>query len=342
MEILKLRGLVEVLAGTKKKDGEPEKRTRPFRMLANTGQPFDRWFGKAVVDLSGIAPISDRGLAMLLDHDSNMPAGIGREIELTNEGLVITGDILLKQDAGQKVSELSDDGFPLTASIGIRVHSRETLDDDAEAVVNGETFKGPIEIWRQGELTETSFIVANPADLATTAEALQGQEQAQEGNMKTLKEILAAVPEEHHGLAARLFVDEKDLPEILAAVSVKTIEALTAERDTAFADSVKLREQLAAAPKAADPSSAEEAAAAAANAKAVKEQEVVLAKLKAAIGMGHKGVTLPLSDDVDTSNLSLKEQCKLAWDKDPALRGEFLGVFRAYELETIRAQAATA
>lgn len=327
MEILQLRGTVEALRGIGK-----EARTRPFRMVANTGQPFDRWFGKAIVDLSGVEGIPLRGLPMLLEHDSRKPAGIGLSMELTDEGLVITGDLLLKQDGGKQVSDLSDDGFPLTASLGVKVLAREELEDGVEAEVNGMTVKGPITIWRQSKLSETSFVVSDPADPNTTAEALKGQESPKEGNMPELKDVLDAVPEDWHGHAARLFAAGRSLPEIKEAVLVERLTKAETERDAAIADAKTQREALAAqpAPKTAAPEAKPES------------DETKLAALRAQ--SGHPGVDLRRSTAPPEKDLTLLSPVELAkhnWIASDSLRAEFGGSYNGY-LKVLESEGAFA
>ena len=310
MERLSLRGQVDVLS---EQASDKEKRTRPFRMVANTGQPFGRWFGRAVVDLSGIEPLRARGLPMLLGHDDRQPAGIATSATLTDEGLVLEGDLLLRQKAGQQVSELSDDGFPLTASIGIRVLSREEVEEGVIVEVNGQEIKGPIEVWRQSALTETSFLTANPADPNTVAEALEAQEAClpgQEAITMLLKEVLESTPEEWHGLAARLLSAGKTAPEIREGVLQARLTLAEGERDAALAEAARILSEAKEFPLP-PPSAA------------------TLAKLKES--SGHPGVSLKVTDDpVDLSSLPVIERARREWDASRALQGEFLGNFNAY------------
>jgi len=148
-------------------DGEKPRR---FSMLAYTGAEFDRWYGRAVIDLSGIE--GPDKLPILLNHRDAQVVGYADNRKLTSEGLRLEGVLSKATQAGLEVAKLSDEGFPFTASVGVAVLSREELSDGATTKVNGREVRGPLSIWRKTRLGETSFITAFPADSGTEAHAL--------------------------------------------------------------------------------------------------------------------------------------------------------------------------
>ncbi len=177
---VKLSGSVEALAG---EAGQ----TPRFRMLAYTGAEIQRAYGKAVAELSGISVPAK--LPILLNHDEDAVVGYADKAELTARGLELSGPVIDSEPAGQRVVKLSRSGFPLTASIGIRIENVERVDEGKVARCNGRDVAGPATVWRKGSLFETSFITANPADKNTSAAALQQQ------SPMTPDEVLKANPD---------------------------------------------------------------------------------------------------------------------------------------------------
>lgn len=173
-------GSVELLkadAGTK---------LRAFRMVAYTGAEFSRWYGRTLIDIEGLTV--PKRLPILLNHSEGQVAGYATAHEITAKGLVISGS-LLSGEAGPRVAQMSDDGFPLTASLGVNITATEELEAGKSAVCNGKSVEGPCTIWRKATLFETSFVTSNPADKATSAAAL-----TQESPMK-LEDLTKAHPD---------------------------------------------------------------------------------------------------------------------------------------------------
>ena len=157
----RLIGSVEVLTS--------ESGPRRFRMLANTGAAFERRYGKTVADLSAMTV--PKKLPILLNHDENAVVGYADRHELTSEGLVLHGKFV-DEPAAARVQKLSDSGFPLSASVGVRDIQSKTLSEGTTTRLNGKDFSGPLTVWAKSSLFESSFVTANPADMNTTAAAL--------------------------------------------------------------------------------------------------------------------------------------------------------------------------
>lgn len=159
---------------------------RPFSMLAYTGAEVSRWYGRVVVDMAGMSVPNK--LPILLNHDCDRVAGYATAHELTEKGLTLKGS-LLTGESGPRVAQMSDDGFPLTASVGVTITATEEIEAGKTAKCNGKTVEGPLTIWRKTSLFETSFVTANPADKNTSASAL-----TQEKSMKP-EDFLKANPD---------------------------------------------------------------------------------------------------------------------------------------------------
>lgn len=175
---------VEILKSDPKGPGP-----RRFSMVAYTGATVSRYYGDFTVDLKGIA--RDGKTAMLLEHNDQEPVAVADEHETGKNGIKLSG-YFLDTEEGKRVQHLADQGFPWKASIGIRPLKVETLEDGAEAEVNGRTVKGPHTIWRGAHLFETSFIHANPADLATEVQVMSNQEKKNMADTEQNKVALAA------------------------------------------------------------------------------------------------------------------------------------------------------
>jgi hypothetical protein len=77
-------------------------------------------------------------LPILLNHDSSLAVGYATASEVTGKGLLLTGS-LLSGEAGPRVAQMSDDGFPLTASIGVNITATEEVEAGSTAKCNGKT-----------------------------------------------------------------------------------------------------------------------------------------------------------------------------------------------------------
>lgn len=321
----RLTGIGVRLAG-ESKDGR-----RRFRMIANTGAPFGRMFGDAVVDLAGIE--CPAKLPMLVNHDADRVAGYADESALADGGFELAGFLSAATPDGQYVADLSDEEFPWTASLGLTVGAVEEIQAGAEVEVNGQTLRGPIDVWRKTRLFETSFITANPADKDTRAEVMAQQEKTH----MDPKEFAKAHPEaveawREEGRVAAL----SGLKETLAACegregfAAKSYAAGLSAIETKAALADVYREELASQRAAAAKS--DEDAAAASEKQTADANEI--AKLKQA--SGHPGVDFkPAESDEKTAAeklaaLPVEQRLAAKWSGDKQLRSEFGGVFNAY------------
>ncbi len=165
-EIQKLEsGELQILAAT-----EGDKRRR-FRMLAYSGAPVERMFGRAVFDLAGIEIA--KKTPILADHDLALRAGFSDRHEMTAEGLVLEG-FLLSNEVGERLASESDEGFPFQASVGLRVSQWLEIESGETHRVNGMDVPGPVSVAVTSRLVESSFLTYG-ADRTTHAVALAAQ-----------------------------------------------------------------------------------------------------------------------------------------------------------------------
>lgn len=226
--------------------GEGEQKLRRFTMLGYTGAEVARFYGRAVFSLSGIEH-KDK-VPILLNHDENAIVGYADEVKLTERGLELSGSISNATEEGRRVAQLSDEGFPWEASVGLQVSEWREIKQDESLAVNGRDVHGPISVGLTSRLLEVSFLPAG-ADKFTAATVLAAQQQESsmsEPVTKTdprqeLKAYLAAFPG-REAWAAKLCVEGVPLSEAHAKLNAELIQELAAEKKKREETEAKLAE----------------------------------------------------------------------------------------------------
>lgn len=139
---------------------------RKFSGVANSGQPFDLYGERVVIDFDGIQ--FKPQTPVLLEHKH--PAGVAELTVDPERGLLASGS-LLDNENGNTIASASDQGFPWEMSVYVQAGSSEQLAAGAKAVVNGKEVAGPLTIWRDCTIREVSFTAVG-VDANTTATAL--------------------------------------------------------------------------------------------------------------------------------------------------------------------------
>lgn len=151
-----------------------EGKKRKFNGTAYAGGRVDgHWFwGRSgvVFDLDGIE--IDRPTALLEEHFSSSRIGVVREVD-TNGKINVSGDFLTNTKA-QEIVQDSDDGFPFQMSMMIDPGSIEEVAQGKQVVVNGQTFEGPVTVFRQNRIREFT-ICSTGADRNTSIKAFSGK-----------------------------------------------------------------------------------------------------------------------------------------------------------------------
>lgn len=274
---------------------------RRFRMKAYSGKPIERAYGQAVFDCAQMNIPAK--LPILLNHDPNAVVGYADTREVTPEGVFLAG-VLCSTPEGDRVAKLSDEGFPLTASIGIEcddADSIEHISDGESCSVNGMNLKGPMRVWRGSHLFETSFVTAGPADRSTSAVVLSDEER------DVSKEVETAVAEAEKATREKLKQFEDSFPNrpgfgTKAFLAGKTLDQAKLEDAELRASDADARakaaeEKLAKAPKPADRHP----------------------------GIGFAGTEREGTVE-DLSNLEPDERAKEEWKRDPMIRECFSSV----------------
>lgn len=273
-------------------------------MKAYSGRPIERSYGHVVFDVEKMA--MPQKLPILLNHDPEKVVGYADSREVTHEGVFLSG-VLCSTPDGERVAKLGDEGFPLTASIGLETEGDqiESVDRDETCVVNGQTLKGPIKVWRGSHLFETSFVTAGPADRSTSAVVLSDEERdvsketeklvaeaeakGQAATREALKQFEDAFPN-RPGYGARAFLEGKTLEQ------AKLEEKVLAADERAKAAEEKLKDAEERAKKVPTPQDRHP-------------------------GLGFSGAEREGGSQVeDLSHLPPDERAKAEWQRDPVIR----------------------
>ncbi|HRM31703.1 MAG TPA: hypothetical protein PLH48_14540 [Acinetobacter johnsonii] len=234
---------------------------RTFKGTAYGGGRVDgHWFwgrNGVVFDLEGIEIPTPTPL--LEEHFSTSRVGVVKEVGI-NQNITVTGDFLRNAKAREVVDD-ADDGYPFQMSMFIDPGSVEEVGQGVNVVVNGQTFTGPVAVFRNNRIREFT-ICSTGADRTTSVNAFSAKpsttnqptedtdvdlEQAKakiqelEGQVNTLteqnKQFAAAKRE------AEITALGKDLGKEFSAEDITEMKALD---DSAFAFSAKQLRQFSA------------------------------------------------------------------------------------------------
>lgn len=197
---------------------EEGSKVRRFRMNAYTGAPVSRWFGPMIVNLAGTNK-SPKKRPILLTHNLDEIVGHSDKWEVGPDGIFCEGPVSRVTEAGKKVTELADEGFPWQSSIGFEFLSAHWIEKGTEEVVNGRTFKGPGLVVDKSRVYEASFVSAG-ADGDTESSVLAD---AGSGEFLEIEEVNMA---------------EKDTPSLLEQFSAKHADQIKQWKDEARAEGV--------------------------------------------------------------------------------------------------------
>lgn len=151
-----------------------EGQKRKFKGTAYAGGRVDgHWYwGRSgvVFDLDGIE--IDKPAALLEEHFSSSRIGVVQAVD-TNGKIDVSGDFLTNPKATEIVQD-SDDGFPFQMSMMIDPGSIEEVSQGKTVIVNGQSFEGPVTVFRQNRIREFT-ICSTGADRNTSIKAFSGK-----------------------------------------------------------------------------------------------------------------------------------------------------------------------
>ncbi len=147
---------------------------RTFKGTAYSGGRVDgHWYwGRTgvVFDLEGIE--IDSPTALLEEHFGSNRIGVVKKVD-TNGKIDVEGHFLTNERAKEIVQD-SDDEFPFQMSMFIDPGSVEEVNTGQTVVVNGQSFTGPIAVFRNNRIREFT-ICSTGADRNTSIKAFSGK-----------------------------------------------------------------------------------------------------------------------------------------------------------------------
>ena len=145
---------------------------RTFKGTAYGGGRVDgHWFwgrNGVVFDLEGI----EIPTPLLEEHFSTSRVGVVKEVGI-NQNITVTGDFLRNSKAREVVDD-ADDGYPFQMSMFIDPGSVEEVGQGVSVVVNGQTFTGPVAVFRNNRIREFT-ICSTGADRTTSVNAFSAK-----------------------------------------------------------------------------------------------------------------------------------------------------------------------
>lgn len=146
-----------------------EKKLGTFTGKAYTGRPMtpSGWGIPIIIDLDGVRFPSQKQPA-LRQHDHEQIVGHTTKLTADKDGIDVEGVFSGEKVHSNKVTEPAGNDFPWQMSIGADPIRIEFLEAGEEAEVNGITVTGPMDISRETEVSEVSFVPLG-ADDATSA-----------------------------------------------------------------------------------------------------------------------------------------------------------------------------
>lgn len=147
---------------------------RTFKGTAYGGGRVDgHWFwgrNGVVFDLEGIEIPTPTPL--LEEHFSTSRVGVVKEVGI-NQNITVTGDFLRNAKAREVVDD-ADDGYPFQMSMFIDPGSVEEVGQGVSVIVNGQTFTGPVAVFRNNRIREFT-ICSTGADRTTSVNAFSAK-----------------------------------------------------------------------------------------------------------------------------------------------------------------------
>lgn len=164
-DVIVLTASVGALVDIRAADGDAGPKLKKFSMpSAYSGGAMDfgtQWY----VDLAGL-DITSKSRPVFDAHYYDFRAVVGHttDIRVVEGRLAVDGLISGVGESAQVIQQLAENGFPMQASIGVRIRSVERVEPGATAAVNGREVIGPAMVARRSTLKEISFAALGADD----------------------------------------------------------------------------------------------------------------------------------------------------------------------------------
>jgi phage major head subunit gpT-like protein len=167
-----------------------------LKIRAYNGGPMrvSGWRYPVVIDLSTLK--ANATIPILRSHSTDRIVGHGTPI-ITASAIDLEAIVSSDSTDATEIVRLGKNGFPWQASVGVDVAQSPTFIGEKDSVnVNGQTFAGPLNVVRGGELFETSVLPLG-ADKTTTAAvaASKGETMTTENSNQQLTSSTAQTPQ---------------------------------------------------------------------------------------------------------------------------------------------------
>jgi hypothetical protein len=188
--------------------------------------PNHWYWGNLVIDLAGMSFPKEK-YPILVDHDTDRHLGFSETPDISLNKLEVVGT-LLKNAEGEKFLQDAEAGYPFQASIRVRPHRVQRLDEDETVDVNGFTFTGPGSVIRACDYMEVSCCTFGYDSNTSTAVGF-----ADDGVSVSFEEY-GTVKEQTMPFDVEKFKLES--PEDFAAVKESIVAEFSAEKDSRISE----------------------------------------------------------------------------------------------------------
>lgn len=183
--------------------GEGDGKLATFTGVAYTGAPMtpDGWGLPIILDLAGVkAKVKQPALRQ---HDHEQVVGHTESVDVDDKGINVSGVFSGEKQHTDKVIVPAKNGFPWQMSVGANPLRLEYLESGEETEVNGRVVRGPIDIARETEVFEVSFVPLG-ADDHTSATV-----SASKGSKRVMFKAMLKAAKANGNLAAAKYSDEE-------------------------------------------------------------------------------------------------------------------------------------
>ncbi len=277
-------------------------------------------------------------MPLLNAHMKGDIVGVIEQAVTENGQMNVAGRVFsdMAGSSAERIAQLAQRGAPFEMSVGLYGFTREFVPAGKAVQVNGQTFNGPVNVLRNGQVREVSIVTLG-ADPRTASKFFDLPEEGVTLMSKTAEQLSAELAELTATVAGHA-----------AALSAARAEGAAAERarikavhEQALPGFEKLLLELMFDGK----STAGDAAVALNAAHRVQLSAAAVALAadapKPVAAAATPAIDTPTADAADDKTLPLEERCKAKWDRSADLRAEFasLAAFTAYSKAAERGNA---
>lgn len=293
-----------------------------------------------VIDLSTTTYRSR--MPLLNSHIKEDIVGVIDQASTDRHQMTVSGQLFsdMPGSSAERIAQLAQRGAPFEMSVGLYGFTREFVPAGKSVQVNGQTFNGPVNVLRNGQVREVSVVTLG-ADPRTDSKFFEQPSQGAPSMNLTAEQLAAQVAQ----LTAQV---ESNAAALQAAVAAATAEGATAERErikSVQAQALPGHDKLIAELMFDGKTTGPQAAVAVLNAeRALRGAAAVQLAADAPAPVAAAATPLieaAAQDPANDNSLPLEERCKAKWERSPDLRAEFanLAAYTAFSKAAERGAA---